>query len=189
MKTLAEEFVLVIERQLSDFLPDGKYGMPPSDEDRQRMSHCQLTNLVGEACFADLDYSMFKNRRASLHHRRVKQAQLLSRARKLGPQMCQTDRKQELIVLQELRNAMDRKRREEHEEHARKEEKLRKLKENIIQCVTHQGDLARVQMISFFFSKNRRHKLKKLRHWRCRSTMRRYFLGLHLQSWRQQRWP
>ena len=158
MKTLAEEFVLVIEHQLSDFLPDGKYGMPPSDKDRQRMSHCQLTNLLGEACFADLDYSMFKNRRASLHHHstlnmlkrnkmvgwleqksEAEQAQLLSRARKLGPQMRQTDRKQELIVLEELRNAMDRKRREEHEEHARKEEKLRKLKENILQCVTHQG--------------------------------------------------
>ena len=43
----------------------------------------------------------------------AEQAQLGSRARKLGPQMRQTDRKQELIVLQELRNAMDRRREEQ----------------------------------------------------------------------------
>ncbi|KAL8607721.1 hypothetical protein ACOMHN_039394 [Nucella lapillus] len=40
----------------------------PSEDDRTRMAHCQLTNLLGEACLADLDHSMFKNRRASLPH-------------------------------------------------------------------------------------------------------------------------
>ena len=134
LKTLAEEFVLVVKCQLSDFLPDGKYGMPPSG---QRMSHCQLTNLVGEACFVDMDYSMLQNRSASIHHHstlnmlkknkmidwleqktEAEQAQLLIRMRKLGTQMHQTDHKQELIVLQELRNAMDRKRKEGQEEHA-----------------------------------------------------------------------
>lgn len=159
MKSLAQEFVQVIERQLSDFLPDGKYGMPPSDQDRQRMAHCQLTNLIGEACFADMDYSMFKNRGASLHHHstlnmtkrnktvsgwlecktEVEQADLMDRARKLGPQMRKADRQQELIVLQELRNAMERKKREGQEEQARREEKLRKQKEAILQCVTSQG--------------------------------------------------
>ena len=32
------------------------------------MAHCKLTNLIGEACFGDLDFSFFKRRNASLHH-------------------------------------------------------------------------------------------------------------------------
>ena len=54
--------------ELSDFLADGKYGSSPTDELRDKMQHCQLTNLLGEACFADLDYTMFKNRGVTLHH-------------------------------------------------------------------------------------------------------------------------
>ena len=68
MKVLAKHFVDVMDCQLADFLPFGKYGSAPTDELRQRMQHCQLTNLLGEACFADLDDSMFKNRAATLHH-------------------------------------------------------------------------------------------------------------------------
>ena len=68
IKGLAGEFVITLERQLADFLPGGKYGSAPTEEDRQRMAHCQLTNLVDEACFADQDYTIFRNRHASLHH-------------------------------------------------------------------------------------------------------------------------
>ena len=68
MRCLAEELVGVTERQLCDFLADGKYGSPPTPELWEKTQHCQLTNLLREACFADLDYTMFKNRGATLHH-------------------------------------------------------------------------------------------------------------------------
>ena len=68
MRCLAEELVGVTERQLCDFLADGKCGSPPTPEFREKMQHCQLTNLLREACFADLDCTMFKNRGATLHH-------------------------------------------------------------------------------------------------------------------------
>ena len=119
IKGLAGEFVIALERQLADFLPGGKYGSAPTEEDRQRMAHCQLTNLVGEACFADLDYTMFRNRHASLHHHstlnmlkrnetvskwlnskpKEEKMKLLSKARKFGPRMRKQSRQQELIVL------------------------------------------------------------------------------------------
>ena len=65
----ATSYSLVIERQLWDFLPDGKYGMPPSDEDKtvnEPLSAYQ-PGWRGLLCWLGL-YSMFKNRRASLHH-------------------------------------------------------------------------------------------------------------------------
>ena len=68
LQTLAMEYLAVIQRQLSDFLPDGAYGQAASDELRERMAHCKLANLFGEATFADLDYSQNKRRFASLHH-------------------------------------------------------------------------------------------------------------------------
>ena len=48
MKVLAKHFVDVMDHQLADFLPFGKYGSAPTDELRQRMQHCQLTNLLGK---------------------------------------------------------------------------------------------------------------------------------------------
>ena len=119
IKGLAREFVIALERQLAGFLPGGKYGSAPTEEDRQRMAHCHLTNLVGEACFADLDYTMFRNRHASLHHHstlnmlkrnetvskwlnskpKEEKMKLLSKARKFGPHMRKQSRQQELIVL------------------------------------------------------------------------------------------
>ena len=116
MRVLAKHFVDVMDRQLTDFLPFGKYGSAPMDESRQRMQHCQLTNLLGEACFADLDYSMFKNTAATLHHHSTlnmrkrncpvsswlsnksadEQSRLLSQARKFGPQMRQASKQKQL---------------------------------------------------------------------------------------------
>ena len=148
IKGLAGEFVIALERQLADFLPGGKYGSAPTEEDRQRMAHCQLTNQVGEACFADLDYTMFRNRHASLHHHstlnmlkrnetiskwlnskpKEEKMKLLSKARKFGPRMREQNRQQELIVLQELQADMERKRREGEEMQQRRTDKLRKQK-------------------------------------------------------------
>lgn len=32
------------------------------------MAHCKITNLLEEACFGDLDFSLFKRRNSSVHH-------------------------------------------------------------------------------------------------------------------------
>ena len=159
MRCLAEELVGVTERQLCDFLADGKYGSPPTPELREKMQHCQLTNLLGEACFADLDYTMFKNRGATLHHHSTlnmvkrnktvsswlqrkspdEQQQLMKKVRSLGPQLRRTHCQQQLIVWHEIAEEMERKKHQEEEDKARKEQKLRQQKNLIIQMVTLQG--------------------------------------------------
>ena len=68
VKGLAGKFVIVLDQQLAVFLLDRKYGSPPTKVNQQHMAHCQLTNLVGEACFVELDCTIFKNWHASLHH-------------------------------------------------------------------------------------------------------------------------
>ena len=160
-KAVAEHFVQVVERQLADFLLDGKYGLPPSEEARQRMQHCQLTNLLGEACFADLDYSMFKSRGATLHHhsttnmaKRNKpvscwlslksaedRSRLMEQSRKLGPQMRDADRQRKLLVLSELQEAMEM----EEEENRRKEQRKLQMKQKIADEITAQGGPCRSQ--------------------------------------------
>ena len=126
IKGLARHFRETFDRQLVDFLPDGKYGSAPDDQARKRMEHCQLTNLLGEACFADLDYSKFKNRRATLHHHTTlnmgkrnhpisgwlltkpaeEQTALLAKARQIAPRIREVDNHKHLIVLEELNDAM-----------------------------------------------------------------------------------
>ena len=56
-KRIMKVFSNVTSRQLDDFLPGGKFG---SDEVRATLNHCQLTNLVGENEFGDLDFSQFR---------------------------------------------------------------------------------------------------------------------------------
>ena len=60
-------FIKVIEKQLEDFLPTGKYGKEPSQEMRKKMESCKLTNLVSEFEFGDLDFSQYRRRHASMH--------------------------------------------------------------------------------------------------------------------------
>ena len=62
-----KSFVTVVERQLDDFLPDGKYGQHASSELRESMAHCKVTNVLSEYEFGDLDYSQFRGQRASLY--------------------------------------------------------------------------------------------------------------------------
>ena len=45
----------MLERQLADFLPDGKYGADPSPELQEQMKHCKLTNLLGKYVFGDVE--------------------------------------------------------------------------------------------------------------------------------------
>ena len=68
LEKIMVSFIEVTERQLADFLPDGKYGAQPSDQLREEMQHCKLTNLISEYDFGDLDYSQFRRRNASLHY-------------------------------------------------------------------------------------------------------------------------
>ena len=68
LEQLCAAFATVTERQLADFLDGGCYSNVQDPERREKMDHCLLTNLIGEACFGDLDFSIFKRRNASLHH-------------------------------------------------------------------------------------------------------------------------
>lgn len=58
----------VIEKQLNEFLAEGKYGMEPSPEMRERTSNAKLTNIQSENLFGDLDFSIRRKRNATLHH-------------------------------------------------------------------------------------------------------------------------
>ena len=69
LQMLFTGFVSVTDRQLDDFLPGGKYFDVQDADLRNKMNHCRLTNLIGEQNLADLDYSMFAKRHASLHLR------------------------------------------------------------------------------------------------------------------------
>ena len=64
---LMTEFRAVTLRQLQDFLVGGQFAMSASPQQRLDMAHCQLNNLFGEACLADLDFSMFRRRNCSVH--------------------------------------------------------------------------------------------------------------------------
>ena len=65
---LCAKFMVVTENQLADFMPTGKYHAIHDVALRDKLVHCKLTNLFGEGCFGDLDFSLFKRRNASAHH-------------------------------------------------------------------------------------------------------------------------
>ncbi|XP_064636439.1 uncharacterized protein LOC135493239 isoform X1 [Lineus longissimus] len=69
LQALFAGFLAVTDRQLQDFLPGGRYYDVQDQAIREKMSHCQLTNLIGEQNLGDLDYSLFMRRHASLHYR------------------------------------------------------------------------------------------------------------------------
>lgn len=73
LKRLTAAFLGVVKLQLCDFLPPehgqgGKYFAVQDENLRQRLESSKLTNIVGEQCFGDLDFSVFKRRHASSHH-------------------------------------------------------------------------------------------------------------------------
>ncbi|KAK2147620.1 hypothetical protein LSH36_544g05064 [Paralvinella palmiformis] len=69
LQELCIGLVIVTERQLADFLPEGRYHRVPGNNPlRGKMKHSHLTNLIGEQMFGDLDFSLFKRRSASLFH-------------------------------------------------------------------------------------------------------------------------
>ena len=67
--SLCQGFLAVMNLQLVDFLPNGKYHAVQDPVLRDKLSHSKLTNITGgEQCFGDLDFSLFKRRNASIHH-------------------------------------------------------------------------------------------------------------------------
>jgi aubergine-like protein len=65
---LCKELSTVVDLQLADFLPGGVYHAVTDLKMRQKLSHSKLTNIIGEACFGDLDLSIYKRRNATCHH-------------------------------------------------------------------------------------------------------------------------
>ncbi|KAL3881058.1 hypothetical protein ACJMK2_033254 [Sinanodonta woodiana] len=67
LQDLFKSYLQVTERQLCDFLENGKYTELGRSTDMS-ISHSPLTNLLGERCFGDLDFDLYKRRHSSLHH-------------------------------------------------------------------------------------------------------------------------
>ena len=88
--SLCSRALAVLERQLCDFVGDGVFANSIPDDVVQVLKTCPLTNLTGERLFGDLDFDMFKRRRASLFLRssinmwkRNKTGQWMSKKKKL----------------------------------------------------------------------------------------------------------
>jgi BioD-like phosphotransacetylase family protein len=58
----------VVEKQLNDFILEGKYSTEPSVEFKDKTKHSKLTNIQAENLFGDLDYSMKRKPKATLRH-------------------------------------------------------------------------------------------------------------------------
>ena len=157
LQTLAAEYLDVIRRQLNDFLlPNGKYSQAPTDADRERLAHCKMTNLFGEASFGDLDFSMNKRRNSSLHHH----SSLIMQKRNDSAAWCRNKSAEEqshLLSIAKAESVPMRKRHREMEEEEkrkgrervekRKKEKIQKdlameqRRKNIIEAVQKNGGL------------------------------------------------
>ena len=68
LQNIFKGFITCTQRQLSEFLPGGRYGEEPSLSLRAKMEFAKVTNLVSENEFGDLDFSQFRRRHASLHY-------------------------------------------------------------------------------------------------------------------------
>ncbi|KAK7105611.1 uncharacterized protein [Littorina saxatilis] len=130
-------FVAVTERQLDDFLPGGRYHAVQDPQVLERLRHSHITNLLGEACFGDLDISIYTHRNSSVHHHSTltmlkrnktmkawfnqksneEQRQLLLNASSSGPEMRKRHRendrevkasKRQKLQLQQQRTEADR---------------------------------------------------------------------------------
>ena len=68
IKSLCKGLFEVLNLQPKDFLPHRKYHAVVDADLRGRLSPSKLTNITGEQCSGDLDFSLFKRRNASMHH-------------------------------------------------------------------------------------------------------------------------
>ena len=69
---VANAFLVALRRQLNDFLDGGIFGGEISDDVKNILDSCPLTNLTGERLFGDLDFDMSKCRNSSLRVRSSK---------------------------------------------------------------------------------------------------------------------
>ena len=67
-KVIATAMLKCVEKQLVDFLPNGKYSKAPSSIDLKRTQYSHSTNLGCEHHFGDLDSSQKRRPNASMHH-------------------------------------------------------------------------------------------------------------------------
>ena len=153
MKVLAKHFVDVMDRQLADFLPFGKYGSAPTDELRQRMQHCQLTNLLGKPISQTLMIPCLKTEQplyiTPAHciwgketaqspagcQKSLQMNRLLSQAPKCGPQMRQASKQKQLAVLEEIQESLA----EQQREKRAREQKQMQVKRNLADEIHTQG--------------------------------------------------
>ncbi|GFR69776.1 hypothetical protein ElyMa_002058000 [Elysia marginata] len=87
LRVMCEEAKLVVARQLADFLEGGAFSYPNPNTEEQ-LSHCPLTNLVGESAFGDIDYDFSKRRNCTLHNRST--VHMIKRNKTMSFVKCQT---------------------------------------------------------------------------------------------------
>ncbi len=68
MQALCAAFLVKMDLQLKDFLPSGKYSLPPTDSDRERTMPARLTNKAAENMFGEYDYATHKKPSATIFH-------------------------------------------------------------------------------------------------------------------------
>ena len=153
-------FVIVLERQLTDFLSGGRYHEVNDPALRQKLAHSHITNLLGEACFGDLDLSIYKRRNASCHHHssltmmiRNKtmdkwfckkdpeaQKQLLKLSAKKGPGLRKKHREEDREVTRQRKIILQQHRQQQEEREKtlaqKKAEIIRKLQDHAGPCRT-----------------------------------------------------
>ena len=145
----------VTENQLADFMPTGKYHAIQDVALRHKLAHCKLTNLFGEGCFGDLDFSLFKCRNASAHH--LSMLNMLNRNKAISSFLASLSKADKQSVFkvsaslassfrkkhcQQEWDAIERKRRDLEEKKAKREavlQRKRHHKEAILERISNHG--------------------------------------------------
>ncbi|XP_066297065.1 uncharacterized protein [Branchiostoma lanceolatum] len=111
LEVVCASSLFVTEKQLGDFLEQGKYGKQATEVEKQQTKHARKSNLIGESDFGDFDYSNKQKPNAHLlHHSSVlmtkqnktfkwvdsktqeEKEQLLKDAQKMAPKVREADR-------------------------------------------------------------------------------------------------
>lgn len=72
--------------QLTNFLPGGRCHNLDNPAVREKMAHSKMNNLMGEQCFGELDFSLFKRRNTTvLHHSTIN---ILKRNKSISQYFC-----------------------------------------------------------------------------------------------------
>ena len=155
LESVMTEVLLVIRRQLKDFLSDGQYGTALPAHTQLELQHCPLTNLIGENMFGDLDFDMSQKRNSSFHHRSSihmmkhnktsswlsrkgpeEVSTLLSTARRRAKQLRNDHRQQERVVRMKIRERLQE---NERKKQAKEADAAQKQSEIIQRVLTNGG--------------------------------------------------